>query len=188
MILHELFRGQSIPVLVRWQSLEASLRAPGDWPPDAISAAFQRKDRRRLTAVFCMCYVHGFDAQILEALTDRDPAIVCEAVLAADTWEIDAAWPKIKSLVETPGTDTPLLSAASKAVGNMRPEEVLDLLRTWRTTRIRTLPMRWPRHWRTRRCARRMATATTRTSAGTVRRTRTTRTAETVAARAGARS
>src|SRR5438309_7988020 len=60
--LHELYMDTGIPKLVRRRILEASVRAPQDWHPDAIRAAYASDDPDwKLTAVFGMRYVRGFD-------------------------------------------------------------------------------------------------------------------------------
>jgi hypothetical protein len=52
----------SVPTDVRRRILEASVRAPQDWHRDAIRAAYASDDDVwRLTAVFCMRSVRGFE-------------------------------------------------------------------------------------------------------------------------------
>ena len=89
------------------------MRAPQDWHQDAVGTAFSGDDEAwRVTAVFCMRFVRGFDAQILEALDSKNTNIHYEAVLAAGNWEVDAAWPHVAALVASGDTDKPLLLAA----------------------------------------------------------------------------
>lgn len=128
--LRRLYSDARVPAEVRRRILEASVRAPQDWHAEAIRAMFPvREGGKRLTAVFCMRYVRGFDAEILEALDDEEPAIRCEAILAAGVWEIDAAWPKVKPLlVRGRGTDKPLLLAAIEASATLEPDEARELL------------------------------------------------------------
>jgi hypothetical protein len=74
--LRQLYLDASVPEEVRRRILEASVRAPQDWHKDAVSTAFSSGDEVwRLTAVFCMRFVRGFDAQILEALESKNPDI-----------------------------------------------------------------------------------------------------------------
>ena len=82
----------------------------------------------RLTAVFCMRFVRGFDEQILEALDSENPEIHYEAVCAAGTWGVDAAWPHVTSLITSGETDKPLLLAAIEAVGSIRPRMAAAVL------------------------------------------------------------
>ena len=127
--LHKLYMDADVPKEVRRRILEASVRAPQDWHPHAIRAAYASDDEVwRLTAVFCMQFVRGFDEQILEALDSRNPDIQYEAVVAAGNWEVDAAWPHVAALVTSMETEKPLLLAAIAAAASIRPQEAFVLL------------------------------------------------------------
>jgi hypothetical protein len=105
------------------------VRAPQDWHPDAVRAAYGSDDEVwRLTAVFCMRFVRGFDEQILDALDNKNPDIHYEAVLAASHWGIDAAWPHVAALITSGETEKPLLLAAIEAIGSIRPDEAGEIL------------------------------------------------------------
>jgi hypothetical protein len=128
-LLRRLYMDTDVPKEMRRRILEASVRAPEDWHRDAIQAAYNEGDDLwRLTAVFCMRYVRGFDDQILEALESEAPDIQYEAVCAAGNWELDAAWPHVADLVAAPRTDKPLLLAAIEAVASIRPVEAAQIL------------------------------------------------------------
>ena len=125
----QLYMDAIVPTEVRRRILEASVRAPQDWHPDAVRAAYSSDDEAwRLTAVFCMRFVRGFDEQILEALDSTNPDIHYEAVLAAGNWEVDAAWPHVAALVTSRKTEKPLLLAAIDAVASIRPHEAAEIL------------------------------------------------------------
>jgi hypothetical protein len=127
--LRTLYFDANVPKEVRRRILEAAVRAPQDWHRDAIRAAYGSGDEVwRLTAVFCMGFVRGFDAQILEALDSTNPDIHYEAVRAAGNWGVDAAWPHVAALVTSRETDKPLLLAAIDAVASIRPQEAFELL------------------------------------------------------------
>ena len=127
--LHTLYRDASVPADVRRRILEASVRAPQGWHRDAIRAAYGCGDEVwRLTAVFCMRFVSGFEAQILEALDSANPDIHYEAVVAAGNWGLDAAWPHVAALVASRKTSKPLLLAAIDAAASIRPHEALEIL------------------------------------------------------------
>jgi hypothetical protein len=81
-----------------------------------------------LTAVFSMCWVRGFDDQILVALKSADPEIHFEAVKAAGNWELDAAWSHVVELVDDTHTPKHLLLAAIGAAGSIRPAEARKIL------------------------------------------------------------
>ena len=127
--LHELYMDASVPTDVRRRILEASVRAPQDWHRDAIRAAYASDDDVwRLTAVFCMRFVRGFDAQILEALDSANPDIHYEAVIAAGNREVDAAWAHVAALVTSGKTEKSLLLAAIDAVASIRPHDAPEHL------------------------------------------------------------
>lgn len=127
--LRRLYMDANVPKDVRRRILEASVRAPRDWHQDAVRAAYSSGDEVwRLTAVFCMRFVRGFDEQILEALDSKNPDIHCEAVLAAGNWAVDAAWPHVAALVTSGETDKPLLLAAIDAAASIRPHEAPQIL------------------------------------------------------------
>jgi hypothetical protein len=127
--LRKLFADAEVPKYVRRRILEASVRAPQDWHEGAIQEAYSSNDEDwKLTAVFCMHYIPGFDDLILDALNSKSPGIRYEAVCAAGSWGVDAAWPHISSLIAADETDKPLLLAAIEAVGSIRPHEAMMIL------------------------------------------------------------
>jgi hypothetical protein len=122
--LLRLFKDIRLPTVVRRRILEASVRAPQDWYPGAIRTAYASGDEDwKLTAVFCMRWVRGFKAKILEALESGNPDIHLEAVRAAGVWSVAAAWSHVVALVTSPKTDRPILLAAIEAVASIRPKE-----------------------------------------------------------------
>jgi hypothetical protein len=127
--LHRLYTDAGVPKKVRRYALEASVRAPQPWHRDAVRAGYASGDRDwNLTAVFCMRFVSGFDAQILESLESLNPDIHYEAVCAAGNWQVDTAWPHIAALVTSKETEKPLLLAAIEAAAFIRPHEAPEIL------------------------------------------------------------
>jgi HEAT repeat protein len=127
--LRRIYVDASAPREVRRRALEGSVRAPQAWHGGAIAAAFASNDGAwKLTAVFCMRFVKGFDEQILEALTSTDPAIHYEAVVAAGNWGVEAAWPHIAGLLSSELTDKPLLLASIEAMPTIGPPPAAEIL------------------------------------------------------------
>jgi hypothetical protein len=127
--LHKTHSDVSLPKEVRRRSLEASVRSIETWHEAAVRKAYSSDDESwKLTAVFCMQYVRGFDREIVEALKNDNPDIHCEAVCAAGNWQIAAAWPHITGLLKPKTTDKPLLLAAIEAAANIRPREAEEVL------------------------------------------------------------
>ncbi len=127
--LRSLYLDAGVPMDVRRQILEAAVRAPQHWHQEAVRTAYSSDDENwKLTGVFCMRFIQGFDEQILEALSSENPDIHYQAVCAAGNWGIEGAWPQILKLVNSDDIDKPLLLAAIDAVASIRPEEAPDLL------------------------------------------------------------
>ena len=127
--LRNVYRDESAPKEVRRRALEASVRASEDWHRDAVRSAFAGDDRDwRLTAVFCMCYVPGFETEILEALDSDDENTEYQAVCAAGAAGLDAAWPHVADVLARRRGDRPLLLAAIESAAAIRPEEAQAVL------------------------------------------------------------
>ena len=122
--LHRLYNDSAVPEEVRRRILEASVRAPQDWHRDAIRDNYASdQEKWRLTAIFCMRFIRGFEDQILEALESEDSDSLYEAVCSAGNWELDAAWPRLTALIASEETDKDVLLAAIEAVTDIRPLE-----------------------------------------------------------------
>jgi len=90
--LHDLWKLPDLPKSLRRRILEGAIRAPQDWHSEAIRMAFLADDTEwKLTAVFAMNHVGGFENEILEALEHPDPEIHLWAVMAAGAWELEKA-------------------------------------------------------------------------------------------------
>jgi len=127
--MRELYQDSTVPTVVRRRVLEASVRAPQDWHEDAIRTAYAANDDQwRLTAVFCMEYIRGFEEQILEALGSDDPETHYHAVVAAGNWEVARAWKHVVAIVTSEEADRDLLIAAIHAVVGIRPDEAETVL------------------------------------------------------------
>jgi hypothetical protein len=127
--LRRQYMDAGVPKEVRRRILETSVRAPQDWHRDAVRAAYvSDKEDWKLTAVFCMGFVDGFDYQILEALDSRNPDIHYEAVRAAGNWGLDGAWPYIAAVLADGESDKLLLLAAIEAAAYIRPQEAAEVL------------------------------------------------------------
>ena len=127
--LRKLYMEMDIPKDLRRRMIEASVRAPQDWHHDAVAAAYESHDEDwKLTAVFCMRFIDGFDSLILQALNSSNPDIFFEAVCAAGDWGLDEAWPHIVAIIKEKDADKSLLLAAIEASVIIRPEEASYIL------------------------------------------------------------
>ena len=127
---HRLYCDAAVPTYVRRAILEASVRNPQSWHADVIRIAYDSNHPDwKLTSVFCMRFIQGFEKQILEALKSANPDIHYNAVAAAGNWEVDSAWPHIKALVTSADTEKSLRLAAIEAAASIRPGET-DIFET----------------------------------------------------------
>lgn len=127
--LRKLYMDAGVPNETRRRALEASVRAPQDWHRDEILSLYSSNDERwKLTAVFCMRFVKGFDRQILEALQSDNEDIRYEAVIAAGQWGTRAAWPHIAKLLKSKKTEKELLLAAIEAAPYIHPGEAAKFI------------------------------------------------------------
>ncbi len=127
--LYRLYLDENAPQIVRRRILEASVRAPQDWHQDAVREAYTRDDQAwKLTAVFCMQFIRGFEKQILESLSNEDPNFIYEAVCGAGNWEIDAAWPHVAAFITEADTEKDLLLAAIESAVLIRPHEAIEII------------------------------------------------------------
>lgn len=127
--LQQLFHDAGTPEEVRRNILEGSVRASRDWHVGAVRSAYVSDDELwRLTAVFCMQFIRGFDEQILEALESDDDRVHYHAISAAGNWEVAGAWRHIEALVTAGDTDKETLLAAIEAVVSLRPGQAALVL------------------------------------------------------------
>ncbi len=127
--LQRLYLDENAPKIIRRRILEASVRAPQDWHQNAVRDAYTRDDEDwKLTAVFCMQFIRGFEKQILESLSSEDPNILFEAVCGAGNWEINAAWPYVVAFITGEETEKDLLLAAIESAVLIRPNEAPEIL------------------------------------------------------------
>ncbi|MBM3792897.1 MAG: hypothetical protein FJW31_02290 [Acidobacteria bacterium] len=114
---------------LRRRALEAAVRAPEDWHREAIRTAYASGDAEwKLTAVFGMKYIRGFEKEILETLNTSDPELLETAVTAAGNGELQSAWPRIKRILKSPATEKSLLLAAIEASACVNPAEARTFL------------------------------------------------------------
>lgn len=127
--LRQLFFDAAVPPSLRRKILEASAHAPQEWHGNAIRASYKSDDPDwRLTAVFSMRFVRGFEREILDALKQQDSLIHYHAVGAAGNWGMDEAWSHIAPLATGKDIDKDLRLAAIDAIAGIRPEEAADIL------------------------------------------------------------
>ena len=127
--LHALFHDPDVPKGIRRNALESSVRAESDWHEEAIQQAYSSNDPEwKLTAVFCMGYVRGFEPEILESLESPEEMIHYHAVQAAGNWGLEEAWDHVSSLAVSPDTEKELRLTAIEALGTIQPMRSQSIL------------------------------------------------------------
>jgi len=127
--LRRAYHDANAPTLVRRRALEAAVRAPTDWHIGAARAAFRSGDIAwRITGLFAMGYLDGFEAIILESLDDPSNDVVREAVTAAGRHALEAAGTKVLAMVEQTERGPDVQRAAIEALAQLRPEGTADAL------------------------------------------------------------
>ena len=127
--LRKIYMDTDSPKLLRRRVLEASVRAPAEWHKEAVRAAYEDDDEEwKLTAVFCMVYIIGFENQIQEALGNKNTDIHFHAIRAAGAWEMLSAWDHVSALVKSKDVEKEILMAAMESAALIRPEEAEGLL------------------------------------------------------------
>lgn len=127
--LHKLYKDKNTPKIVKRRILEGTVRGPRPWHDRAVRSAFAIDDLEwKITAVFCMGYLKGFEVEILEALETNEHDLFYEAVMSAGRCEVKDAWPFIKDILYDRNIDKWLLIAAIEAAARINPEESLDIL------------------------------------------------------------
>ncbi|MEJ5347835.1 MAG: HEAT repeat domain-containing protein [Desulfosoma sp.] len=126
---HDLYRDPRTPDEVRRSVLEASVRAPLEWHREAVASAYKSPQKDwKLSAVFAMRWLEGFDKEILESLQSEDPDILYQAVCAAGAWGVSGAAPVLQKILESDEIDEDLFFATLEAVGTVMPERATELL------------------------------------------------------------
>lgn len=127
--LQKLYMTAGLPKDLRRRALEASAHAPQPWHQGAVRSAYESKDEEwRITAVFCMGFIEGFEPQIIDSLRSSNELIHFYAVVAAGHWEVDGAWEHIVDLVRNEDTEKELRLAAIEALPDIRSNEAIDIL------------------------------------------------------------
>ena len=127
--LEEVYRDATQPTVVRRRLLEASVRSPQDWHPDAVRAAWKSGEREWVaTSVFCMGYVKGFDREIVEAMSSTDGSILQEAVRAAGLAEVTGVERQLIDLTASRTADRDLRLTAIEALGGAGTDRATDIL------------------------------------------------------------
>ncbi|HEY0593333.1 MAG TPA: HEAT repeat domain-containing protein, partial [Thermoanaerobaculia bacterium] len=116
------------PKLVRRRAFEVLVRDPQPWQQEAIRRDFASGDRDwKMTAIFSMGYVRGFDRELVEQLRTASGDLLYEAVRAAGRAEVQEAAPIIEGLAISEEADRDVRLEAIAALPAVDPD-CFDLL------------------------------------------------------------
>lgn len=126
--LRAVYEDESQPTIVRRRALEVLVRDPQPWQKDAIRRDFASQDRDwKMTALFAMGYVRGFEPDLLNVLRTGDGDLLYEAVRAAGNAEVVEAAPILEAFALSEETDRDVRLEAIAALPSVDPE-CFDLL------------------------------------------------------------
>ena len=127
--LKRAYEEEARPKMARRQALEAAVRAPQEWHASAVRAALALEDAEwTLTAVFCMAFVPGFEAEILAAVESKELPIRRAAIMAAGEQELEDAGPAVLAMAADDKIDFDLRVVALEALVGINPPGTRDLL------------------------------------------------------------
>ena len=127
---HKLYADVQVPKEVRRRILEASVRGAQDWHQNAIETGYASDDEDwKLTAVFSMIYVRGFDARILESLGSENKWIQQHAIEAVSYIRPEKADDVLIHLLDS--NDDDIVEAAKEAMDMSKATSDDDEFEDW---------------------------------------------------------
>lgn len=127
--LKHLYHDASASDLVRRRVLETSVRSRMSWHTGAVNGAWRSESEDwRITAVFCMGFVPGFEDVIADALAAPTPALRFEAVRAAGMREMQEVAATVARMLSQPSESREVRLAAIEALPRIDPRTALDVL------------------------------------------------------------
>lgn len=123
-----LYEDEAQPKLVRRRALEVLVRDPQPWHMAEIRRHYASDDPEwKVTGIFGMGYVPGFDDEIAAAVQSESGKLLFEAVRAAGSMEVAAAAKRIRELATSRTADRDLRLAAIDALPHV-DRDSFDLL------------------------------------------------------------
>ncbi len=127
--LRRVYLDGATPELVRRRVLEGAVRSPLPWQEKATAAAFRSDNELwRITAVFCMGYLPGFDDEIVEAFDSGSELVRYEAIRTAGLREVQRLGRPLLALAEDPEADLEERVAAIETLPLLGPPGAFEIL------------------------------------------------------------
>lgn len=126
--IRALYDDETQPTVIRRRALEVLVRDPQPWQSTAIRDRFTSADSDwRLTAIFAMGYVAGFEKTIAKTVRTAEGLLLIQAVRAAANMDVSAAASRIRELATSGEADLDLRLAAIDALPHVDPD-CIDVL------------------------------------------------------------
>jgi hypothetical protein len=120
--LRELYEDPQRPKLLRRRAFEVLVRNLEEWQADAIRKHFEGDDEEwKLTAVFGMGYVPGFDREIAGVVNSASGDLLYEAIRSAANREVTEVAPRVRELAQK-SSDRDVQLAAIEALPLVDPK------------------------------------------------------------------
>lgn len=117
------------PVDVRRRALEASVRAPEEWHVSQVRKAFASDDPLwKITGVFCMGFVPGFEEDLLATIEHDDDELAGEALRAAGNQVLDDAFETMRETALDEEVSLVRRIGAIEGLAGFMTSEASDLL------------------------------------------------------------
>ncbi len=127
--LRRVYLDGATPELVRRRVLEGAVRSPQPWQEKAVAAAYRSGEERwRITAVFCMGHLRGFEDEIVEAFESGSELVRFEAIRAAGQGVVKRLAGPFQALAEDPAADVDERLVAIEALPNMEHPRNFEIL------------------------------------------------------------
>ena len=118
--LRAMYDDESEPKVVRRRAFEVLVRDPQPWQDDEIRKLFASPDEEwRLTAIFGMGAMTGFEKELLEVVTHGEGVQLAEAVRSAGKIELKKAARTIRNFATSNKTERDLRLEAIRALPNV---------------------------------------------------------------------
>lgn len=128
-LLQQIFYNKhEIPEIKR-RALEVSATLPDIWHSEAIKEAYADGDVAwRLTALYCMRFVDGFEKEICQELLSRNADMQQYALIAVKMKKIASVWPQVRGIIEAERINEDVFYAALEAGIAINPQAMPEIL------------------------------------------------------------
>jgi hypothetical protein len=126
--IRRLYEDEAQPKVIRRRALEVLVRSPEPWLREEIRKHYASDDADwKLTSVFAMGFITGFDEEIAETVKTADESLLFEALNAAGSMGVTSAARRVRELAQS-SRDMEIRVAAIEALPNVDPDGAAGIL------------------------------------------------------------